>query len=346
MPSVRTISDKIRGFIRSSWQRSTIGKEVYFEDTGEKLGIVFDAVRGRDGEVVGYNIKDENSEAMMDFPVERFEENARGLIFRPLWYTEAKELISQLEFQPSIIPELTEMVLDGDMSKESLYEVMAHSHPNLKRFVDEAITLREVLRIKLEALEISGLGLRNEVGELAEKRLLGENKRRDFARALLALRRKTRIVNISIKRCRELLLRLDRSPFVPKEGLHGTTELRGSALPAQAMCPFYGLSEHLESMCPFAEEVIEKEREEVEKEEAKAEVPMKRCFACDATLDAEATGCDVCGVELAEGREKIVCSLCGFAPPLEAKECPQCGARFIEEEEPKKLPSEKEKYKG
>jgi hypothetical protein len=74
-------------------------KPVYLEDTGEKLGIVFDSIYDKDNNLIGYKIKDNKSDNILSFPSEQFDHNKDGLIFIPGWYTNSVKEIEKLEFK-------------------------------------------------------------------------------------------------------------------------------------------------------------------------------------------------------------------------------------------------------
>lgn len=209
-------ADRMRWFIWPFWQRSAIGKPVYFEDTGEKIGIVASVITNDMNKPVGYEIKDVKSDTTVHFPVESFRQGDGGLIFTPLWYSQAKEIVNELEFREKTLPELKDILLAGAVSREKIYGIVTKTHPEIRKIIDEGIMLRASMIARLNDLELERIEIRKNLTGLSEKRLLKEIGRRDFAREVLEARRKVRIIETNIKRCKELALRLDRLPFVAK----------------------------------------------------------------------------------------------------------------------------------
>lgn len=210
------VANRIRWFIWPFSQRSAHGKPVYFEDTGEKIGIVASVITNDQGKTVGYEIKDVKSDTTVHFPVEAFRQSDGGLIFTPLWYSQAKEIVNELEFREKTLHELKDILLAGAVSREKIYGIVTKTHPEIKKIIDEGIMLQESLIARLNDLELERIKVRKNLTRLTEKRLLKEIGRRDFAREVLEARKKIRIIEANIKRCKELNLQLARLPFVAK----------------------------------------------------------------------------------------------------------------------------------
>ena len=51
------------------------GKPVFLEDTGEKLGEVFEMMYDNDKKLIGYKIKDKRTDSVLSFPLDQFEES-------------------------------------------------------------------------------------------------------------------------------------------------------------------------------------------------------------------------------------------------------------------------------
>jgi len=83
--------DKKKTFIK----RDMVGKPVFLEDTGEKLGTVFDIIYDGEKNLVGYKIKDIKSDAVLSFQIDQFDEDKNGLIFLPSWYTKSLKNIAE-----------------------------------------------------------------------------------------------------------------------------------------------------------------------------------------------------------------------------------------------------------
>ncbi len=323
------IFDRIKGIIWPSWRRNPLGKSVYFEDTGERVGNVVSVITGKEGKIVGYEIQDDSTNAKFHFPVEQIEDTRRGLLFRPLWYTEIEDFIHQLEFQETIMPELAEAVSGRGISKRGLHVILSKVDPTLRKLVDEALSLRDSLRVRLNEFEIDRIKIRKQLTTLTEKRLLGENTRREFAKAVLEQRRKIRIIEINIKRCRELLLRLEHTAFIPI-GIAKSEGLRESEADlidiASSISPVVKEDDAIEKgmepmiLSPRRRYPIVKEDDAIEKgmelleeldmlvkgveltQEDKIEEATFKCPVCDTSISKDASVCSSCGAEFVEDR--------------------------------------------
>jgi len=210
-----SIRRSIRFHIDSSRRRDRrlMGMPVYFEDTGEKVGEVRRVIRNSVGEIVGYEIRDEN-ERIIYFPADAFEEHRRGLIFAPLWYSEGLKMVAELEAKAKM-PDIHDFIIHG-RDREELYDIISSRHPEISRYVEEVLLLRESLMERVNDLETRLTKLRREMVELSGRRLMKEIGRREFAERIMEARREMNITEVSIRRCRELLLRIDKIPFLPR----------------------------------------------------------------------------------------------------------------------------------
>jgi hypothetical protein len=189
------------------------GKPVFLEDTGEKLGIVFDNIYDKDNVIVGYKIKDGKSDAVLSFPTDQFDLHKDGLIFVPGWYTNALKTIEKLEFKDKISPELTALLSDDSITQDELYYIFVKHDDEMVEFIDNAKALRETLTSRLKILEKQRLALKDDLMDLTEKRLIRDIDRRQFSEDVMQHRRKVNILDININKCKDLLNRLDNTSF-------------------------------------------------------------------------------------------------------------------------------------
>ncbi len=194
-----------------------IGRPVYFEENGEQVGIVKDTIETADGKITGYHI--EYNGATVQLPADNIKVTDNGLIFQPLWFTEYDKLVRQLEFEEKLNQDLAQILANRDISKDKLDALISKNEPRLKNLMEEAKGARKVLNQRKGEFELERYRLRREIGTLSEKRLLGEEGRREYAQKVLEAKRKASILDYNINRCNDLLLRLEKSPFVIKEKL-------------------------------------------------------------------------------------------------------------------------------
>ncbi|MCX6668179.1 MAG: PRC-barrel domain-containing protein, partial [Euryarchaeota archaeon] len=114
------------------------GKPVYLEDTGEKLGTVFDAIYDKENSLVGYKIKDNKSDAVLSFSIDQFDEDKNGLIFVPSWYMQAVKNIEKFEFKDRISPELTSLLTDDAISNKELYKIFVKYDDEMAKYIEDA----------------------------------------------------------------------------------------------------------------------------------------------------------------------------------------------------------------
>jgi len=202
-------SDKKKTFIK----KDMVGKSVFLEDTGEKLGTVFDSIYDGEKNLVGYKIKDIKSDAILSFQIDQFDEDKNGLIFLPSWYTKSLKNIEKLEFKDRISPELTALLTDDSVSNKELYEIFVKHDDEMAKYIEEAIYLKEMLLNRLKVLEKQRLSLRDGLIELTEKRLIKDMDRKEFTENVLEHRRKVNILDVNINKCKELMQRLDKTSF-------------------------------------------------------------------------------------------------------------------------------------
>jgi len=189
------------------------GKPVYLEDTGEKLGVVYDSVYDKNRDLVGYKIRDKKSNAVLSFPYDQFIEDKDGLIFVPGWYNNAMKIIEKLEFKDKISPELTALISDDAISNKELYDIFVKHDDDMAKYIDDAISLKEVLNNRLNVLERQRLSLKDDLMDLTEKRLIRDIDRREFSQDVMEHRRKVNILDVNINKCKDLLKRLDITSF-------------------------------------------------------------------------------------------------------------------------------------
>jgi hypothetical protein len=194
-------------------QKDMKGKPVFLEDTGEKIGTVFDSIFDEKKNLIGYKIKDGKSQSILSFPLDQFDEDKNGLIFVPSWYTKGIKTIEKLEFKDRISPELTWLITDNTVSNEELYRIFVKHDDKVASYIEEAQTLRELLDNRLNIIERERLTLKENLMDLTEKRLIKDIDRREFSEIVMEHRRKVNVLDINIKKCKELLDRLDKTSF-------------------------------------------------------------------------------------------------------------------------------------
>lgn len=200
---------KRKAFIKKDMK----GKPVFLEDIGEKIGTVFDAIYDGEKNLVGYKIKDSKSESILSFSLDQFGEDKGGLIFVPSWYTKGVKTIEKLEFKDRISPELTWLLKDRTTTEEELYSIFVKHDDIVANYIEEAVALRELLNSRLKILERERITLKEDLMDLTEKRLIKDIDRRKFSEVVMQHRRKVNVLDVNIKKCKELIERLEQTSF-------------------------------------------------------------------------------------------------------------------------------------
>ena len=196
-------------------------KPVYLEDTGEKLGIVFDTILDKDKKIVGYKIKDGKSDSILSFPIDQFDLTSEGLIFIPGWYTNALKIIEKLEFKDRVSPELTALLSDDTVTNEELYDIFVKHDDDMVSYIDDAKSLRGMIDSRLKVLEKQRIALKDDLMDLTEKRLIKDIDRKEFSEDVTKHRNKVNVLDLNINKCKDLIKRLDNTSF----GVLGKNEL-------------------------------------------------------------------------------------------------------------------------
>ena len=149
--------------------RDMKGKPVFLEDTGEKLGTVFDTTYDANKKIIGYKIKDKKSNSILSFPSDQFEEDKEGLIFVQNWYLNSIKTLEKLEFKERISPELTTLIGDDIISEGDLYNIFVKHDDQMVNFIDEAISLKELIIQRLKVLEKKRLALKDTLMDLKKR---------------------------------------------------------------------------------------------------------------------------------------------------------------------------------
>ncbi|MFW6174103.1 MAG: hypothetical protein ACOC5T_10210 [Elusimicrobiota bacterium] len=199
--------------IKSLVIKDVRNKPVFLEDTGEKIGTVFDIILGGEKNLIGYKIKDNTSEAILSFSADQFYEDKNGLIFVPSWYTKGIKTIEELEFKDKISPELNWLLTDNTISEEELYDIFVKHDDEIANYMEKATALKTLLNNRLQVLERERIRLKEDLMDLTEKRLIKDIDRRKFSEIVMVHRRKVNVLDINIKKCKELKDRLASTSF-------------------------------------------------------------------------------------------------------------------------------------
>jgi len=194
-------------------QKDYKNKPVFLEDTGEKLGIIFDMVYDEEKNLIAYKIKDNKSDNVLSFPINQFEEDKNGLIFTSGWYNKALKIIEKFEFKDRISPELTTLLKDEAITHEELYSIFLKHDDEMAKYMEETMALKEMLNKRLSVLERERIALKENLMDLTEKRLIKDIDRREFSEDVSTHRHKVNVLDVNIKKCKQLLERLDKTSF-------------------------------------------------------------------------------------------------------------------------------------
>ena len=135
------------------------------------------------------------------------------MIFVQSWYTKSVKTIEELEFKERVSPELTTLITDDASSNEELYNIFVKHDDQMVNCIEEAVSLKELLNQRLGALEKQRIALKDDLMDLTEKRLIKDIDRREFSEDVIKHRHKVNVLDVNIKKCKELLGRLNKTSF-------------------------------------------------------------------------------------------------------------------------------------
>ena len=136
-----------------------------------------------------------------------------GLIFIPSWYTNSQKTIEKLEFKDRISPELTALLTDDIIGNHEIYEIFVKHDDEMADYIKDAVSLKELLKSRLDVLEKQRYSLKEDLMGLTEKRLIKDIDRKEFSEEVMRYRRKVNILDVNINKCKELVKRLDDTSF-------------------------------------------------------------------------------------------------------------------------------------
>lgn len=198
-------------------------KPAYYADGGALMGTVVDELEDESGNSTSYVVETDYGERMR-FPVDQFEVTERGLIYRPLWKEALEKQVDELEERIRAGETGDSMVvariLNLDTVDPEAIKNLKAQHPEQSAIFEAfagLIALYRELKQRMEVLEVERLRARSDLTLHAGERLLKHNSRREFAKLVLAERRRYQICDINIKHVRELLKRLYDSPYFPEK---------------------------------------------------------------------------------------------------------------------------------
>jgi len=204
-------------------QSSILGRQLIFEDTGLPIGVIKREIRSADGlNVISYEV--EKAGNLMQFPAASIKITSEGVFFVPIWYVETQEFLRELEYQASIMPEFVQLLSNNELDIDRLLSVIEQTDPKLKSLIEESAKLKETISKRLSSLELEKLRIKKEMALLQNAEIAGRTKESEKQRGELLAREKS--VDLNANRCREILQRLSKSPFVPKTPIKARVEYR------------------------------------------------------------------------------------------------------------------------
>lgn len=212
---LKIIWEKIKRGIWPFWSDDVQGAAVYYEDTGDLMGTVTEVIRNANGEVSGYRVRHDETGMVTSLSSEALQRTKRGLLFVPVWYSEALSLVKELEYA-SRHPGLRDVVAGAALTDNEMHDV-ATSDSELQHKIAHAQQVRRSLGQQLQQLEGKRREVREHLMELSERRLLQDISRRRFAEAIMDARRRAHILDLNMERCSDLLVRFDNIPFLPPQ---------------------------------------------------------------------------------------------------------------------------------
>ncbi len=200
---------------------SLVGRQLIFEDTGQPLGTIKREIKSADGStVISYEV--DKAGNLMQFPAAAIKTTSEGIYFVPIWFVETQEFVRELEYQSTIMPEFVQLLSSNELDVDRLLSVVEQSDPKLRTLIEESAKLKETITKRLSSLELEKLRIKKESAMLQNAEIAGRTRDTERQRGELLAREKS--ADLNANRCREILQRLSKSPFVPKTPIKARVE--------------------------------------------------------------------------------------------------------------------------
>ncbi|HLF06121.1 MAG TPA: PRC-barrel domain-containing protein [Thermoplasmata archaeon] len=203
------------GWRRKLKSSAVVGKPVFLEEDGERIGVVRDVKFDDRGEAVEYLIDIDGK--VTGIPKDSVMERADGIVIEPLWFIDAKRFIRDLEVEARRLAVDSDLILKaGPMKRAEMLRLLSQK-ADVAPMIEKAAIVQKVLldRLHMFQEEKNKIGL--DLITLEQKRIMEEIDRREFLHALIDLRRKAKIAGVMIENCVVLLQKMNELPFVPSE---------------------------------------------------------------------------------------------------------------------------------
>jgi sporulation protein YlmC with PRC-barrel domain len=194
---------------------AVVGKPVFLEEDGERIGVVRDVKFDDKGEPAEYLIYIDGK--VTGIPRDSVMERSDGIVIEPLWYIDAKRFIRDLEIEARRLAVDSDLILKaGPMKRAEMLRLLSQK-ADIAPMIEKAAVVQKVLldRLHMFQEEKNKIGL--DLITLEQKRIMEEIDRREFLHALIDLRRKAKIAGVMIENCVVLLQKMNELPFVPSE---------------------------------------------------------------------------------------------------------------------------------
>lgn len=190
---------------------------VYLSEDGERIGVIKGATRDANGEIVSYQIDCQGTS--VEIPSTHLIMQDEGVIIEPLWYIEADKFIRELEIEMMKIPDAELIMASADRSGVSRGTIMKmiSSRKDISPYIEKGSIVQKALLDRLQMLEEDRGKVTQDIITLEQKRIFDEIDRREFISGLIELRKRRVLNEANIEKCRSLLSRLNRLPFIPSE---------------------------------------------------------------------------------------------------------------------------------
>lgn len=187
-----------------------IGEPVFLEETGERIGIISEKKYDEGEKLIGFKIKDEDTNAEYELPVDYFYHDKKGVILTPKWYVDTSNKIKEIEFVERIQPEFKDLFDDNGFDDE-LFNMIVEQDGGAYKHLKEAKRIYANLEKQIRILEKKRLDLKEKVWELTTNRLIEDVDRKDYSDKIKDIRNKANILNLKIEKCRNLIKDLDKT---------------------------------------------------------------------------------------------------------------------------------------
>ncbi len=206
----KSFTNYFKNFKTKFEKTNKIGKKVYLEENGKKIGVISDQIFDIKGKLKGLKIKDKENNSEFIYPIDRFEDDKTGIFLKPKWYVQADKKIKEIGFIDKTVPELSNILIDEDFDWD-MFSFISNRDEEFEKYFEETRKIYQNLEKQIKIYEQKRSELKEMVWDITTNRLIDDVDRKKYSNKIEEARKKANILNLNIKRCNFLKKTLDKT---------------------------------------------------------------------------------------------------------------------------------------